>query len=297
MLDRLLSQALRENPGLVGLDDVVEKEILHHEILYFLHKEQYLSRLTFMGGTALRLCHGSNRLSEDLDFAGGQHFTPADFAGLSDALQQHLRKVLLLDVAVHEPQEEKGDTSSWKVTIEKFANRPDLPSQKLRIDVCAYPALDPVHLPVVDHYRIASKIDGLPIPVESLTEILADKMVAFAFRQRRIKPRDVWDIAWLSQRNIRISLPLIQEKLRLRAKEEAAFLELITKHSEAVRRSAETKQDFYQEMSRFVAPEVAMRTLQQDTFWPYVAGVIENYVLDVRAGFDGGNNSDNGMRM
>ena len=29
---------------------------------------------------------------------------------------------------------------------------------------------------------------------------MADKMVAFAFRQRRIKPRDEWDITWLRQR-------------------------------------------------------------------------------------------------
>nr|WP_274620714.1 nucleotidyl transferase AbiEii/AbiGii toxin family protein [Colwellia maritima] len=35
-----------------------------------LHKEGFLQHLTFIGGTSLRLCYNSNRLSEDLDFTG-----------------------------------------------------------------------------------------------------------------------------------------------------------------------------------------------------------------------------------
>ena len=89
MINELVSQALQKSPQFIGMDNVVEKEILHHEILYFLHKEGFLQQLTFMGGTALRLCYGSNRLSEDLDFAGGQTFSPDKFHGLSELLNSH----------------------------------------------------------------------------------------------------------------------------------------------------------------------------------------------------------------
>ena len=33
-----------------------------------------LQKLCFIGGTCLRACYGSSRLSEDLDFTGGAHF-------------------------------------------------------------------------------------------------------------------------------------------------------------------------------------------------------------------------------
>ena len=67
MLNELVRQAMKNNADMIGMDDVVEKEVLHHHLLYLLHQEGFLSELTFMGGTALRLCYNSNRLSEDLD--------------------------------------------------------------------------------------------------------------------------------------------------------------------------------------------------------------------------------------
>lgn len=282
VINELVSQALQKSPQFIGMDNVVAKEILHHEILYFLHKEGFLQQLTFMGGTALRLCYGSNRLSEDLDFAGGQTFSPDKFHGLSEALKNHIYQVYRLNVAVYEPKLEAGDTSTWKLTIEKFANRPDLPSQKCHIDICAYPSLDRVYKPVTDHYGIGSKIEGLPIAVESLEEILADKLIAFAYRERRIKPRDVWDLAWLSQRAIKIDLSLVVKKLELRRKNQNEFIGLINRHAELIKSNAETKRDFYQEMSRFVSPEVSQRTLEQVEFWSYVASVIGGYVDDCR---------------
>jgi predicted nucleotidyltransferase component of viral defense system len=51
---------------------VIEKELLHYDILFSLDKEGLLDILTFQGGTSLRLCYGAPRFSEDLDFAGGR---------------------------------------------------------------------------------------------------------------------------------------------------------------------------------------------------------------------------------
>ena len=56
MLNELVRQAMKNNADMIGMDDVVEKEVLHHHLLYLLHQEGFLSELTFMGGTALRLC-------------------------------------------------------------------------------------------------------------------------------------------------------------------------------------------------------------------------------------------------
>ncbi len=42
-----------------------------------IEKGGLLDKLTFQGGTSLRLCYGGNRFSEDLDFAGGKDFSSA----------------------------------------------------------------------------------------------------------------------------------------------------------------------------------------------------------------------------
>ncbi|MGX9367273.1 nucleotidyl transferase AbiEii/AbiGii toxin family protein [Desulfoplanes sp. PS50] len=42
---------------------VIEKELLHYDILFSLDKEGLLDILTFQGGTSLRLCYGAPRFS------------------------------------------------------------------------------------------------------------------------------------------------------------------------------------------------------------------------------------------
>lgn len=49
MLKKMVGAAIERNPQYLGMENVVEKELLHHDILHFLHKEGYLERLTFKG--------------------------------------------------------------------------------------------------------------------------------------------------------------------------------------------------------------------------------------------------------
>jgi hypothetical protein len=44
------------------------KEVLQHYVLMHLYEQAYAKQLRFYGGTAMRLLHGLDRLSEDLDF-------------------------------------------------------------------------------------------------------------------------------------------------------------------------------------------------------------------------------------
>lgn len=73
--NELVERAM-ERPGLQVIGHVVEKELLHYDILFALEREGCLKSLVFHGGTCLRLCYDSPRLSEDLDFAGAKISTP-----------------------------------------------------------------------------------------------------------------------------------------------------------------------------------------------------------------------------
>lgn len=287
MLQLMINQVLATNSDYIGLDNVLEKEVLHHDIMLVLHKEGILQQLTFIGGTSLRLCYNSSRLSEDLDFTAGFDFNPNKFDGLEKKLEKHLQKKYNIKVNARKPQSSNFGTSTWKVTLEKFPDRKDLPSQKMHIDICALPSFDIEHRPIMDHYHINSPMAGLPIPVQSMAEILADKMVAFAYRERRIKPRYVWDIVWLKQQGVEQRYDLIIKKLEARGKKDKDFIEKINQHLSLLQKDESTKSDFYNEMSRFLPKEVAKRTLENNNFWPYLVLTVGDEVKQVTNNLSG----------
>ncbi|SPZ03604.1 Uncharacterised protein [Proteus mirabilis] len=53
---------------------VIEKELLHYDILFALEKGGLLNKLTFQGGTSLRLCYGGNRFQRRSGFCWREGF-------------------------------------------------------------------------------------------------------------------------------------------------------------------------------------------------------------------------------
>ena len=91
LFDQLVNEALRSRADLSSLRPVVEKELLHHDILREMSGAGMMAGLTFIGGTCLRACYGSARLSEDLDFTGGNHFRHGDLTELGSILTDRLK--------------------------------------------------------------------------------------------------------------------------------------------------------------------------------------------------------------
>ena len=271
MLKEVIKQIVNTNPEFAGITPVIEKEILHHDIMAVMVKQGVMQSLTFIGGTSLRLCRNSSRLSEDLGFNGGHDFKPYDFDGLEVEIQKYIQKKYETEVWVNKPNQDKqGDTSSWKISIEKEANRPDLPRQKMHIDICAIPSFDIERRPLINHYDVVVPTEGLLIPVQSLEEILADKFIALAYRSRRIKPRNIWDILWIKQRGIDVSIELINQKLAAREKTKANFIESLTLQVEKLLNEEDVKADFNNEMSRFIPSQIKQRTIDNPEYWQYV---------------------------
>ena len=108
--DHVVETALSNRPDLALLRPVVEKELLHHDILRHLADTGILARFTFIGGTCLRMCHGSSRLSEDLDFTTAMD--PETVHALLGELPASLRILLedkyQLPVSVTEPVRNDG---------------------------------------------------------------------------------------------------------------------------------------------------------------------------------------------
>ncbi len=269
-----MDQALQAQADLAVLRPVVEKEIIHHDILREMGRAGLLSGLTFIGGTCLRTCYGSPRLSEDLDFAGGANFQKEDLAGLGQTLVETLEARYGLPIRVSEPAKTGGNVSTWKLTVETRPQRRDLPAQRIHIDICSLPSHDRRPMVLRNPYGIDLGTSGLILQAESREEILADKIIALAFRENRVKNRDLWDIAWLAQSGATLPAELIPPKIADHRRTPQEFVTLLSTRLTALRTEPALRDDFLKEMRRFLPATTVRTTLENPDWWTYLVQLV-----------------------
>lgn len=277
MFDRLVDEALKNARELAPLRNVVEKELLHHDILRTLSKEKLLNGLTFMGGTCLRLCYGSYRLSEDLDFTGGHHFNKKILSNMSQALIESLKTKYGLYIEISEPKRESGNVDTWVIKVQTRPSSKDAPMQRINIDICAIPSYQSKPMVLLNPYDVEMGTSGLIVQVESREEVFADKIIAFALRKNRIKYRDLWDIAWLFQKKIKLPFDLVYKKINDHKHSPKDFLKILMERKKIIETSSQCKEEFIAEMKRFLPTEVVKDTIQQENYWTFLVDLISDY--------------------
>lgn len=277
LFDQLVNTALRNQDQLGTLRIVVEKELLHHDILREMSHAGLLTGLTFFGGTCLRMCYDSSGLSEDLEFTGGIDFNRARLTGLADILVARVQKKYDLAVTVSPPKRETGNTDTWRLRLETRPERRDISKQVINIDVCAVPSYQRRPLMLKNHYGVDMGTGGLIVQAETREEILADKIVALGLRPNRIKNRDLWDMAWLNQRGIKLPLELLPLKLKDHHCDHERFLQLLTARRESLTGDCTVRDRFVHEMRRFLPASMMKETVERPEFWAYLATVIAEY--------------------
>lgn len=287
LFDELVDEALNNKQEVARLRVVVEKELLHHDILRVLSGAGLLTQLTFIGGTCLRACYGSNRLSEDLDFTGGSDFTRDQLAAMSNTLIESLKAKYGLEINVTDPVREEGNVSTWKLKVQTRPGRKDIPAQRINIDVCAIPSYQPRPMALLNPYGVEMGTSGLILQAQSREEIFADKLVAFALRPNRLKNRDLWDIAWLHQQQIKPALDLIKNKLNDHHAQTDAYLNAFAERSASLNKNLEIAKEFRKEMARFLPNETVKETVNSEKFWEYLSNLLESYHLQLMKTLEG----------
>jgi predicted nucleotidyltransferase component of viral defense system len=270
----LVERVLEENGG-SSHRPVIEKELLHYDILFALDQAGILDELVFQGGTSLRLCYGSNRYSEDLDFAGGYDFNTKTLAKMKDAIEKYIGDRYGLEITVKEPNALKDELKyaelridKWQIAIVTAPEQKSIAKQRIKLEVANIPAYTKVPLPLKQNYEFLP--DGYRdtlIYVESLDEVMADKIISLPATQKYVRHRDIWDLMWLQQEGASINKDFIQKKIndykieRFMGKLDAriASIESIINGSE-----------FDQEMKRFLNQEAYDRTLGKAKFRIYL---------------------------
>ncbi|SDY69844.1 nucleotidyl transferase AbiEii/AbiGii toxin family protein [Citreimonas salinaria] len=246
-----------------GMEEYLEKELLHYDILYALQREGLLEGIVFQGGTSLRLCHGSIRYSHDLDFAAGRGFATADVMAIKDCLETYLSERYGLDVTVKnpkkvrdEPDYEKIHIDAWWCNLVTRPDRPDLPRQKIKIEFANVTPLTSEGVKIRAKYSVLPAMyDRMVVHSEAPREILADKLVAlpavFGKRDGFVRSRDLWDISYLARIGAEPDCGMVAHKIdEYREQDYGAHL---TGFLDALPQIMESKA-FRQEMRKYLTP-------------------------------------------
>jgi predicted nucleotidyltransferase component of viral defense system len=183
------------------------KEAIHLHLLSALSEARVLRHVVFQGGTAVRLCYGGERYSEDLHFVRGRAGSKVEFDRLvRDALEtakKSLHRSFDIDpnqIAFGQPAHPmaiKGDSGSvaaWQIVV------PIEPTQRspkscIKIEFANLPSYD-CGPNVVRATPGLVQVADVILTVERPDEILADKIVALTAGEV-MKYRDAWDVWYL----------------------------------------------------------------------------------------------------
>lgn len=284
--------------GRTHMRPVVEKELLHYDILFVLDKGGLLEKLTFQGGTSLRLCYGAVRFSEDLDFAGGKQFITADLIEMKNCIEDYIGNRYGLEVNVKEPKEmlkepkyKEIKVDKWQIGITTSPARKDLPKQKIKIEVANIPAYSRVPQTLRLNYDFLP--DGYSdtlVMTESLDEIMADKIISLVSCQSYIRHRDIWDLRWLQQQGAKVLPNYIFDKIK-----DYHITDYQENLGQMINRIGDiiTSQAFHNETSRFIPIDVQERTLQKAGFKKYLTNEIKMLLTNTQSILRGDEDTEN----
>ncbi len=226
-MNQALEDLLREANPVTPLDwSNTVREIVQEIALIGLWRSGFFDHAAFYGGTALRIFHGLQRFSEDLDFtllneqsklrlktnltaietelaAWGFTFSaesksPGDRTGIESAFLKGNTRINLLSIGVpdalsrHFPKNQK-----FTIKLELDTTPPDAATTEV-------------------------KTRFLPTPFQvrlyDLPSLMAGKLDALLFRdwKNRVKGRDFYDFVWYASRDIPVNMAHLEARIRQR---------------------------------------------------------------------------------
>jgi hypothetical protein len=202
--------------------DQALREIIQEITLAGLYRSGFFEKAAFYGGTALRIFHGLERFSEDLDFSL-LNVNP-DFS-LEPYLQSTVRELAALGVKVSIQDKGKINNSKidsaflkadtvWKeLVIQSIMKQESLNSRKgikIKIEIDTKPPLG-----FSTEEKLLIRPFSFYTKCFTLSDLFAGKMHALLFRKwgNRVKGRDWFDMEWYIRKNV----PLHLNHFRIRA--------------------------------------------------------------------------------
>lgn len=191
------------------------REIMQEIALAGLYRANFFKHAAFYGGTALRIFHGLNRFSEDLDFSLLQKDPDFEFdyyfksivdefqaLGIKVSLNQKMKSTISsIDSAFL-----KSDTLWSELIFEDTIPQIKLsikPSIKIKLEIDTNPPLR-----FSTENKLLTKPFSFYVNCLTLPDLFAGKMHALLFRKwkTRVKGRDWYDLDWYIKKGVKLNV-------------------------------------------------------------------------------------------
>ncbi|MBI2444595.1 MAG: nucleotidyl transferase AbiEii/AbiGii toxin family protein [Candidatus Magasanikbacteria bacterium] len=204
------------------VDAAVKRNILKEELQYyvlnFLYHHSDYSQWIMYGGSALRICHGLNRMSVDLDFEIPQPCDDAFLQTLANRLLDYFKNTYAVesDFLTIKITRRRGLTLKFIVGGVFDTGHPS-PQIHVKIDLNHFVSKKLVieRIPI-NHDQLA-----FVITTYNMSALMASKMAAIFSRSKRgvdkeiydEKGRDIYDLLWYMEKRIIPDLDYLKEKV------------------------------------------------------------------------------------
>lgn len=200
------------------------REIFQEIALLGLWRGKFFEHAAFYGGTALRILHGLDRFSEDMDFSLIRPNASFNFSPYCSFVEKELAAwgfSVTVEVK-HKTTESDIESAFLKAETLKQMMMVEAPAEllgglhrnqrlKIKVEVDTNPPPD---------FETESKFILQPIPFAvrtyTLSSLFAGKMHALLFRRwgRRVKGRDWYDWVWYVARGVPLDLKHLSARMR-----------------------------------------------------------------------------------
>lgn len=206
-----LQQIIEQYPDyLRGHKESILKEYLQCRILYIIFESKYANKLSFLGGTSLRILYSNSRFSEDLDFDNfGLNLD--EFTDLSKIIKEALeREGLKVEIEV-----KARNNFRIKIRIPEILfnlNISPLLNKKILIQVDAsLKRFDYTPNEVIlNKFEVFTKIYTTP------KDILLSQKINTVFNRKRIMGRDFFDIVFLYGMGVKPNFEFLNKELGIK---------------------------------------------------------------------------------
>ncbi len=183
------------------------REYLQYKILAIIFSSSFAHKLCFLGGTCLRIVHGQNRFSEDLDF-DNFNLTQKEFEEIAAYIEKELKQ-------------EGYETEFRNVTKGAFHCYIKFPKLLYNVGLSGHQEekiliqldTEPQHFDFKPESYILNKFDVFTSIFVSPLDILLSQKIYAVINRKRNKGRDFFDIVFLLGKEVKPNYDYLEFKL------------------------------------------------------------------------------------
>ncbi len=203
-----LEELVRQYPqNLQHFKKRILAEYLQCQILQIIFNTKYANKLSFLGGTALRIMFDNNRFSEDLDF-DNFGLTQQEF---KEIIEEIVKKLILEGYQMEMRIVFKGAYRCYlkfnDILFTNGVSKYENEKLTIQIDTAPHNFNYKPDIKILNKFDILTEIFVTPI------DILFSQKICAAFGRKRLKGRDFYDLLYIFGINKKINYDYLQVKL------------------------------------------------------------------------------------